>query len=87
VTLSRRGFHLEYATLGWNLVGIVVLAIAALHAHSVALAGVGLDSVVEIGASTVVFWELAGTGEARQHRALRAIAIAFVVLAVYITLQ
>ena len=31
---------------------------------------VGLDSVIEIGASTVVIWELSGTGEARQGRAL-----------------
>jgi len=27
--LLRRGFALEYATLGWNAAGIVVLAIAA----------------------------------------------------------
>lgn len=29
-TLLRRGFALEYVTLGWNVAGIVVLAIAAL---------------------------------------------------------
>jgi len=28
-TLLRRGFALEYATLAWNVIGIVVLAIAA----------------------------------------------------------
>jgi len=27
--LLRRGFALEYVTLGWNVAGIVVLAIAA----------------------------------------------------------
>ena len=47
-------------TLGWNVVGVVVLAIAAVRARSVALAGFGLDSLVEIGASTVVLWELSG---------------------------
>jgi hypothetical protein len=40
----------------------VVLAIAAVSARSVALAGFGLDSVIEIGASTVVIWELSGSG-------------------------
>ena len=81
------GMRLEYVTLGWNVVGIVVLAIAAITARSVALAGFGLDSLVEIGASTVVLWELSGTGEARQRRALRLIGFAFVALAVYITIQ
>jgi hypothetical protein len=37
--LLRRGFALEYTTLGWNVIGIVVLAIAAISARSVALAG------------------------------------------------
>ena len=39
--LLRRGFALEYATLAWNAAGIVVLAIAAISARSVALAGFG----------------------------------------------
>ena len=58
--LLRRGFVLEYVTLSWNVVGIVVLALAAVSARSVALAGFGLDSLIEIGASTVVIWELSG---------------------------
>jgi divalent metal cation (Fe/Co/Zn/Cd) transporter len=86
-TLLRRGFALEYATLAWNVVGIVVLALAALAARSVALAGFGLDSLIEIGASTVVIWELSGTGEDRQRQALRLIGGAFVLLAVYLAVQ
>lgn len=74
-------------TLGWNVAGIVVLAIAAVAARSVALAGFGLDSLIEIGASTVVLWELSGTGEERQKRALRWIAYAFLALAVYLAAQ
>ena len=46
--LLRRGMRLEYVTLGWNVVGIVVLAVAAINARSVALAGFGLGSLVEI---------------------------------------
>jgi len=85
--LLRRGFTLEWTTLGWNVVGVVVLAIAALAARSVALAGFGLDSLVEIGASTVVIWELSGTGKERQRRALRLIGIAFAALALYLAVQ
>jgi len=85
--LLRTGIRLERLTLGWNVIGVVVLAFAALAAHSVALAGFGLDSLIEIGASAVVLWELAGTGEARQQRALRFIGAAFVALAVYIAAQ
>jgi len=85
--LLRRGRLLEVVTLGWNVVGVVVLSFAALSARSVALAGFGLDSVIEIGASVVVLWELAGAGEDRQRRALRIIGVAFVLLAVYLTIQ
>ncbi|WP_435225638.1 cation transporter [Streptomyces sp. Tue6028] len=85
--LLRRGFTLEYTTLSWNVIGIVVLAVAAVSARSVALAGFGLDSLIEIGASTVVIWELSGAGEARQRRALRLIGVGFAALAVYLLVQ
>lgn len=85
--LVRRGFVLEYLTLSWNAIGIVVLAVAAIGARSVALAGFGLDSLIEIGASTVVIWELSGTGEERQRRGLRLIGYAFAGLAMYLLIQ
>ena len=85
--LLRRGFALEYVTLGWNVAGIAVLAVTAVAARSVALGGFGLDSAIEIGASTVVIWELSGTGEDRQRRALRLIGGAFVLLAAYLLAQ
>lgn len=85
--LLRRGRLLELATLGWNVVGVAVLSVAAVGARSVALAGFGLDSLIEIGASTVVLWELADVAEARRHRAMRLIGIAFVALAVYLAVQ
>lgn len=86
-SLLRRGFLLEYTTLAWNVVGIVILGFAAWAARSVALAGFGLDSLIEIGASTVVIWELSGSGELRRRRALRLIAIAFLALAAYLLIQ
>ena len=85
--LLRWGYVLESITLGWNVVGVIVLAVAALQAGSVALGGFGLDSLLEIGASTVVIWELSGTGEERQRRALRLIGYAFLLLATYLAVQ
>ena len=75
--LLRRGLRLEYATLAWNVVGSVVLLAAAVAVGSLALAGFGVDSVIEIVASAVVVWQLKGTaGDARDRRALRVIATA-----------
>jgi hypothetical protein len=67
--------------------GVAVLAVSAVAARSVVLAGFGLDSLIEIGASAVVIWELSGTGQARQRRALRLIAYAFAALAVCLAVQ
>jgi divalent metal cation (Fe/Co/Zn/Cd) transporter len=78
---------LEVATLGWNVVGVAVLVFLAVTSASVALAGFGLDSLIEIGASTVVLWELSGTGERRRRRALRLIGVAFAALAIYLLVQ
>jgi divalent metal cation (Fe/Co/Zn/Cd) transporter len=85
--LLTRGRKLEAATLCWNIVGVFVLAFAAVEARSVALAGFGLDSLIEIGASTVVLWELGDVNHERQRRAMRLIGIAFVLLAVYLAIQ
>ena len=86
-SLLRRGRILEWITLGWNVVGVAILAVLAITASSVALTGFGLDSLIEIGASTVVLWELSGTGEVRQRRALRMIGVAFALLAAYLLVQ
>lgn len=85
--LLRTGFVLEWITLAWNIVGVIVLTVLAVQSGSVALAGFGLDSLIEIGASTVVIWELSGTGERRQKVALRLIGAAFLALAAYLLIQ
>lgn len=86
-SLVRRGLWLEYATLGWNVIGSVVVLAAAVLARSVALAGFGLDSLIEIVASLVVVWQLKGVARAREARALRIIGTAFLLLAAYIAAQ
>lgn len=73
--------------MAWNIVGIGVLAASAVAARSVALAGFGLDSLIEIGASTVVLWELGDVAERRRKGAMRLIGTAFAVLAAYLIAQ
>jgi len=85
--LRRTGIGLEIATLAWNVVGVALLGTLVWQSASVALLGFGLDSLIEIGASTVVIWELAGADEKRQRIALRLIGWAFVLLAVYLLVQ
>lgn len=86
-TLLARGLRLEYLTLGWNVVGVVAVAFAAIAARSVALAGFGLDSLIEIFASVVVVWQLRGINQGRERMALRLIGTAFFALALYILAQ
>ena len=60
---------------------MLVLA-AAVLARSVALAGFGLDSLIEIIASLVVVWQLREMHALeRERRALRIIGVAFLLLA------
>ena len=85
--LLRRGLGLEYATLGWNVIGLGVLAVAAIGAGSPALAGFGLDSLIEIFASLIVVWQLKGIHADRETRAMRLIGAAFAVLVAYLVIQ
>jgi divalent metal cation (Fe/Co/Zn/Cd) transporter len=81
--LLSRGLRLEYATLAWNVVGTPLMIFTAFRAGSTALAGFGLDSLIEIFASGVVIWQLKGAHE-RERRALRLIGSAFFLLALYV---
>jgi divalent metal cation (Fe/Co/Zn/Cd) transporter len=85
--LLRRGLHLEYVTLGWNVIGTIVVVAAAIAARSVALAGFGIDSLIEIFASVLVVWQLKGIGHEREKPALRLIGIASFALAIYVLIQ
>ncbi len=86
--LRRRGLRLEWATNGWNAMEVVVTITLGVQAGSLALIAFGLDSVVEIFASTVVIRSLHDDrddpGDRRVHRSLRLIAGAFWVLAAFL---
>jgi divalent metal cation (Fe/Co/Zn/Cd) transporter len=85
--LLERGLHLEYLTLGWNVIGAGVVIAAAIAAGSTALAGLGLDSLIEIFASLVVIWQLNGVDRQCGRRAIQLIGGSFFVLAAYVLVQ
>ena len=85
--LLARGLWLEYITLGWNVVGTVVVILAAFAANSVALAGFGIDSLIEIFASVIVVWQLKSINQRHEKLALHLIGAAFFALVVYVTIQ
>lgn len=87
VPFRRLGLILEYITLGWNVAGVIIVITAAYAARSVALAGFGLDSFIEIFASIVVVWQLTGVNLHRERMALRLIGIAFIALVIYLVAQ
>ena len=83
----RLAFRLEYATIAWNVLEGVFAVTAGLLAGSVSLVAFGLDSSVEVFASAVVVWELRGADRLGEHRALRAIGAAYILVAVYVLIQ
>ena len=78
---------LEYVTLGWNIVGCIIVLFAAYAARSVALTGFGIDSIIEIFASVIVVWQLKSVNKDKEKLAEQLIGIAFLLLAFYIAVQ
>ena len=82
--LEQRGLRLEYATIGWNVVEMVISIGLGVAARSIALIAFGLDTMVELFASIVVVWHLRHPGrdsDVITARALRLVAAAFFLLA------
>jgi len=85
--LVRRGQLLAWLTIGWNAVEGLVGIAAGVVAGSIALIGFGVDSYVEVFAGATVLWRLSkerhGTevSAAAERRAVRLIAVTFLVLA------
>ena len=64
-----------------------VAVTAGVLASSVALIGIGLDSVVEFCAAGIVVWQLRGGGEERETRAVKLIGVTFFALAAYLAVE
>jgi divalent metal cation (Fe/Co/Zn/Cd) transporter len=82
-------------TLAYNVVEAVVAIGAGTAADSIALVGFGLDSIIEMGAATLLLWRLSvergGAGPERiartEDRARRFVGITFLLLAIYVLAQ
>jgi divalent metal cation (Fe/Co/Zn/Cd) transporter len=86
--LQRRALLLEYGTMAWNAGEAVLTITLGSMAGSLALIAFGTVSVVELFASGVVVWHVRSPEVLREGRtkmALRLIAIAFLVLALALT--
>ena len=91
-TLVRRGLWLNYATIAYNSLEAVLSLVAGFLAGSVALVGFGIDSVIEVTASSVAQWRLrADVDHVRRERVervtLRVIGWSFIALAAYVAID
>ena len=83
-TLLKRALTLEYLTIAWNVFEGASSVLVGILTGSVALVAYGLESGVEVFASSVVIWELKGTGKGREKHALKMIGIAYLIVSLYI---
>lgn len=85
--LVRWGTTLAWLTIAWNSIEGVIAIAAGITAGSIALVGFGVDSYVEVFAGAVIVWRLATErrgdepSAVAERRAVRLIAITFLVLA------
>lgn len=83
----RRGRWLAWFTIVWNAAEGVAGIVAGVAAGSIALVGFGVDSYVEVFAGSIVVWRLAQErhgrtmSDAAERRAVRLIAVTFLLLA------
>lgn len=91
--LTRRGLRLAQFTVAYNVVEGAVAITVGLMAGLVSLVGFGLDSGIESAASVLVGLRLAArlrhgeADEAKERRALKAVAVTFFVLAAYVVFE
>jgi divalent metal cation (Fe/Co/Zn/Cd) transporter len=89
--LTRRVRMLVAATITYNVVEAVIALSAGAAASSSALVGFGLDSVIEVSSAVAVAWQFSARDhavrEAREHAALRVIALSFFALAAFVTVD
>lgn len=86
--LERRVRWVVAATIAWNAVEAVVAITAGRVASSAALVGFGLDSLVEVLSAAAVAWQFAAPDpHRREHAAMRVIAVSFLGLAVFVSVD
>jgi divalent metal cation (Fe/Co/Zn/Cd) transporter len=91
--LTRRGLRLAQFTVVYNVAEGAVAVTAGLLAGLVSLVGFGIDSGIESASAVLVGLRLAArlrhgeADEAKERRALKAVAVTFFVLAAYVVIE
>jgi divalent metal cation (Fe/Co/Zn/Cd) transporter len=86
--LNRQARHLAWITIGYNAVEGIVAVAAGVVASSTALVSFGLDSAIEVSSAVAVAWQFAHHAPAeRERRTLRLIALSFLALAAWVTID
>ena len=91
--LTRRGLRLAQFTVAYNVLEGVIAVTAGLMAGLVSLVGFGLDSGIESAAGVLVGLRLSArlrhghADEAKERRALKAVAVTFFLLAAYVVVE
>ena len=86
--LAGRIRLLVAATIIYNAIEAIVAITAGTIASSTALMGFGLDSVIEVSSAAAVAWQFASRDhERREKTALRIIAMSFLALAGYVSVE
>jgi divalent metal cation (Fe/Co/Zn/Cd) transporter len=87
----QTALHLEYFTVGYNILEAAASIAFGTMAGSIALVGFGLDSIVESLSGLILIWRLRrggllspGEGEQIERRAQRFVTLTFFVLGIYV---
>jgi divalent metal cation (Fe/Co/Zn/Cd) transporter len=84
--LRRQGLWLESVSMTWTVAVAAVAIAAGIVASSVALVGLGLESVIELLAAATVILHL-DADAARERRAMRLIGATFLAGAAYLSIE
>src|SRR5436305_13397349 len=90
----RRALHLSALTVGWNTIVGGAAVVTAIATGSLALIGFGINAVVDSSVSVLLVWRFHAVGRGHIERAERAEAraermagVAFLLIALYLTVQ
>lgn len=86
-TLQSKAINrVQWLTVAWMCVEVAVALLAAIRAHSVALAAFGADSGIELLSAAIVLWRFRGDRRHAEITATRISAWLLVALAIYIAI-
>lgn len=82
--LLKKALFYEYLTIAWNIMEGIICVTIGLLSGSIVLVAYGLESGVEVFASSVVVWDLKKTKKESGKTALKLIGFAYLIVSAYI---